>query len=195
MKMSIRDGKLLYHLTSIENLNSILHNGLLSRSRVLYFQDVADADIITFRGENGLNDLVPFHFFSKNPFDGRVQLNDPDRNMVYICVDRAFAQRNNFKILTKHPIALGDSFHLHDYDEGMELIDWDVMDQRNYSDLECKHICMAECLSDFTIEPKDFRCIFVKDEETKIEVEGMARTILTNPSFFVRSNSNMFIKV
>lgn len=46
----IKDGKLLYHLTKLKNLESIIQNGLLSREAVLkkrlLFQDVADKEII-----------------------------------------------------------------------------------------------------------------------------------------------------
>jgi len=68
----IRNQKLLYHLTSTNNLQSILNQGFLSRDRLIAFDDVAEPDIIEFRGQNNLNKYVPFHFFANNPFDGRV---------------------------------------------------------------------------------------------------------------------------
>lgn len=47
--MNIKEGKLLYHLTHIDNLDSIIKNGLLPRTRViendLLCTDVANEDI------------------------------------------------------------------------------------------------------------------------------------------------------
>ena len=48
---NIKTGKLLYHLTRLSNLGSILKNGLVSRKLVedndVHFFDVADQEIIT----------------------------------------------------------------------------------------------------------------------------------------------------
>mgnify|MGYP003642161748 CR=1 FL=1 len=37
------------------------------------FSDVADCDILESRRGFDLDTMVPFHFFARNPFDGRVQ--------------------------------------------------------------------------------------------------------------------------
>ena len=37
------------------------------------FSDVADCDILESRRVFDLDTMVPFHFFARNPFDGRVQ--------------------------------------------------------------------------------------------------------------------------
>ena len=46
-----KTGKLLYHLTKLENLESIIENGLLPRNEVIKqrikFGDIANADIIS----------------------------------------------------------------------------------------------------------------------------------------------------
>lgn len=52
---NIRDQKLLYHLTSLENLGSILRNGLKPRAQLREFEDVADAEILRKRRGLGLN--------------------------------------------------------------------------------------------------------------------------------------------
>lgn len=150
--MSIRHQKLLYHLTALDNLESILKMGLCARNNVNTFRDVADPEIIEFRGDNELNDYVPFHFFAKNPFDGRVQKDYPDIEFIYICVSRTFAQQNNFSIIPEHPKSM-KHFKMYDYNTGMDIIDWGEMDKRDYFDEYCKHICMAECVSPQTILP------------------------------------------
>lgn len=46
--------------------------------------------------------------------------------MMYICISRELARRNNFKILPKHPLSL-ENCQLYDYEEGFKRIDWDTM--------------------------------------------------------------------
>lgn len=194
MAREIRNKQYIYHLTSIDNLESILENGLCPRNMVDEFDDVADPDIIDFRRENNLNDYVPFHFFANNPFDGRVQKDHPDKSFFYICLKRNFAREHGFKIIPMHPIAMGNDLILYEYDEGMESIDWDTMEISNYLDSYCKHVCMAECLSEEVIEIGDFERIYVKDEETKDFVEQLASECLGYIPFRVTVNEFMFTR-
>ena len=57
-RKSIKEQKLLYHLTSLKNIESIFREGLKARSTLSSFHDVAETDIITFRNQNGISDLV-----------------------------------------------------------------------------------------------------------------------------------------
>ena len=65
-------GKLIYHITSIDNLPSILKFGLLSRKCILqnhdiHFTDIADPEILSKREryKEALSQYVLFHFFCK----------------------------------------------------------------------------------------------------------------------------------
>ena len=191
--MSIRNQKLLYHLTSLDNLASILADGLLSRDDIAQFDDVAEPEIIGFRTTNNLTKYVPFHFFSKNPFDGKVQRAYSDKEFVYICVQRTFAEKNNFKIIPKHPSSM-NPLVLYDYSEGMNVIDWETMDRRDYSNQSCKNICMAECLSPSRINPRDFYCIYVRTKEAEDYVRYQIQNILGSIPFYVNVNENMFVR-
>lgn len=180
---SIKDQKLLYHLTSINNLESILNNGLVARNQLPNFDDVAEPELIYLRTRNDLNKYVPFHFFAPTPFAGRVQLNHPDKEFIYICISRSFAEKNNFKIIPKHPGSMS-SLNLYDYKDGIEIIDWQTMDRRDYKDKNCSHICMAECLSPITIQLKDFQSIKVRNEEVRDYVGGCWYEIFgSNPCY------------
>lgn len=66
--IDIKNQSLLYHLTDLENLPSILDKGLLPRAQLKNFSDVADPDILTSRERLGLKNFVSFHFFARNPF-------------------------------------------------------------------------------------------------------------------------------
>lgn len=194
MGRRIRDKQLLYHLTSLDNLGKILRRGLLPRGQLCKFDDVASQEIIDFRRDAGLNDYVPFHFFSKNPFDGRVQKDYPEKIFIYICVNRTYARNHDFKILTMHPIALGPDFVLHNYDEGMNCIDWDTMEKTDYHNDYCRHVCMAECLCDHAIDSDDFSHVFVRTELVKDHVERKCNEILGYIPFNVNVNYYMFVE-
>lgn len=172
MHDDIRAKKLIYHLTSLKNMRAILDNGLLPRSRLDGFVDVADPEIIKSRKGLSLERYVPFHFFAKNPFDGRVQRDHPGKRFALIAVQRRAAHAKGWKIVPRHPLA-GGEIELLDYDAGMEAIDWEAMSKRDYSDQYCKCVCMAECLAPGSVPADLFHAIYVKDHEAQTQVLDM----------------------
>jgi ssDNA thymidine ADP-ribosyltransferase, DarT len=172
MSEDIRAKKLIYHLTSLHNLQSILDRGLLPRSHLDSFVDVADPAIIDSRKGLCLELHVPFHFFAKNPFDGRVQRDHPGKRFVLIAIQRHVARAKGWKIIPKHPLA-GGEIELLDYDDGMKAIEWDVMNKRDYLDQHCKCVCMAECLAPGPVPAENFHAIYVKDDEARAQALGM----------------------
>ena len=82
-----KDGKLLWHLTPLKNLESIFQNGLLSRKKLAEmkenFLDVADHDILDSRSKFGLEHYIPFHFMQKTPFAGGVMKKHKDEEFIY----------------------------------------------------------------------------------------------------------------
>lgn len=170
----IRDGKLLYHITELDNLENIINFGLLSREELsLYdvkFTNVADREILDFRRKHKLQKYVPFHFFPNTPFAGSVQKNNSKYEFIYLCLQRHLAKKHRFKIIPQHPLSM-TSFKMYNFDEGMEIINWDIMERRDYHDYECREICMAECLYNHPIPINWFNCIYVRNEEIKNYVQ------------------------
>lgn len=86
--MNIRGKKLLYHLTHIDNIESIIENGLLSRNqaiqRGLLNQDIASHDILESRQINHLDDYILFHFYPNTAFDNAVRHKYGAENFIYI---------------------------------------------------------------------------------------------------------------
>lgn len=191
----IEQQKWIYHLSSLENLESILSNGLLSRSKLKSesydFCDIADQEILEGRAQNGLDKFVPFHFFSKNPFDGKVQSSRRDEAFFYICVTREKAQSSGYSILPTHPLAK-EHPQLFDYENGFQKIDWQRMNTRDYRDQETKLICMAECLSPATVQPHDFDKLIFKTSEHEAHAKKIALNIGITIDTWV--NSNFFTK-
>ena len=187
----IKDQKLLYHLTSLNNVPAILDQGLLPRSQVQRFTDVADKEILKDRERLGLEHKVPFHFFAGNPFDGRVQKDHPDDEFVLFAVHRNIAAGNNWQIIPCHPLA-NATVELLDYEAGVEAIDWAAMNRREYHEPHSKSVCMAECLSPSTVKPGQFFMAFVATEATKQAVDRAA--IESKVSLDVKVNPNMFVR-
>lgn len=171
---SIRNGKLLYHLTKLSNLDSIIKNGLVSRhileSNQAIFGDVADSQIMSKRKEFGLDYYVPFHFHPYSSFDVIVKNTYSSDEFVYICIYRTLARENGFLILPKHPLSVED-VRLLNFDEGINEIDWDAMESSSTVSDYCKNVRMAECLTDKIIPAKCFQSIAVRNQNVKEIVE------------------------
>lgn len=70
----IKDQKLLYHLTSFENLAGILAGGLKPRASLQKFSDVADPEILVKRKMLGLDHFVPsIGFATTRSMGGKTQ--------------------------------------------------------------------------------------------------------------------------
>jgi hypothetical protein len=195
---SIQDQKLLYHLTALENLESILSDGLKPRSELKSFKDVAEPDIIDFRDQKGISNLIPFHFFAGTPFAGVAQKDNPDTEFVYITLHRDVAKKHDFKIIPTHPKHM-ESLEILDYNEGFKRIDWKLMNQRDYSDYECKEVCMAECVApDKSISANAFHSIIVRTEAVKKEIEELCEKIFNKKcekvKFFIDVKPYLFLR-
>jgi hypothetical protein len=192
MAKRIQEGKLFYHVTAVDNLPSIFEHGLRSRVDVLSSSllktDVADKDIIEKRQKLGILEYVPFHFFEPTAFTGAVFDAHPDKSFCSITITRTFAQEQGFKICTAHPLSHNPEAQVLDYNKGINAIDWDKAEERDYDDEESKNSCMAECLAISPVLPKDFFSIFVPDEETKTYVETLAKEKLGTYCFHININ-------
>lgn len=183
--------KLIYHLTALKNIPSILEKGLLPRNQLTSFQDVADKEIIGKRQGLALEGYVPFHWFVNNPFDGVVQKKHKDTPFALIAVKRDLAAKMNWKILPRHPLA-NDQMALLDYAAGFDAIDWETMNQRDYHDPNCKSVCMAECLALGGVPVSEFFAIYVRDVAAEKKIRAWANIRGVNVGIDV--NENMFLR-
>lgn len=191
MAKNPKDGKLLYHITALENLPSIIKNGLLPRGAIEGdFIDVADGEILGKREKFDLESYTPFHFFSSSPFSGAVQIGNPDKEFVYLCITRALAMHNHFKIIPTHPLHYKQEPL--DWEEGLKTIDWELMSKRDYSDYECKETCMAESIFQGSVPINLLNCIYVRTKEIRIEVVNLLKK--ENVDVRVNLNEGMFRK-
>lgn len=165
----IQSGKLLYHLTKLSNLDSIIERGLVSRSFLEHnrtpFSDVADPEIMDKRKEFGLDAYIPFHFHPYSSFDVAVK-NRYEEEFIYICITRSFARSNHFLILPIHPLS-AEQVQLLDYDAGITAIDWAAMESSSTLSDRNKNVRMAECLTDKAIPVSCFHSIAVRNESIR----------------------------
>lgn len=183
-----KNGKLLYHLTKLSNMESIVSKGLLPRRYLINtctkFSDIADEEIIHKRKFKELDKYVPFHFHPYSSFDVAVKNKYPNEEFAYICIKRDLAIYGHFKILLNHPLSK-DGFTLYDYDEGIEKIDWDAM-KPGKSDSYSRNVKMSECITDKGIPATLFQCVYVSNSESKRIVEDIfARNGITEQPPFV----------
>lgn len=175
-------GQLIYHMTSIDNLSSILKFGLLSRNHLLQnsniqFTDIADPEILSEREryKKALSQYVLFHFFAKNPFDGAVCRKYGSENMVIITVWRSICIRNNYQIIPSHPLD-SDTPDIYTYREGFKKVPWNILDDRahrDYQNAEIRKACMAECVVEDCVPVSDFAYIYVYSERAKEKILRM----------------------
>lgn len=186
-----REGKLLYHLTALENVKSIFQLGLKSRAVLSaeVYKDVADNEIISSRKFHGLEQYVPFHFFAKSPFDYGVQRSRPEQDFVLVTVRRTYAQANNWKIVPRHPLA-EEGYEILDYNVGMDTIDWALIAQKDYENRACKVACMAECLSPADVPAEKIFSLYVKTPEVEKIVQDFANEY--GISSYINLMPNMF---
>ncbi|MCG9679726.1 DarT ssDNA thymidine ADP-ribosyltransferase family protein [Vibrio sp. Isolate24] len=189
-RTNIRDQALLYHITDLDNLESILASGLQPRSLLTEFSDVADPEILQGREAFKLEQKVPFHFFANNPFDRCIQRSSPEKEFIFLTVRRTLAQGRNWSVIPRHPLATGE-FTVLDYTPGVENIDWDKMNERDYDDQESKLTCMAECLAPSTVESDLLFSIFVRTDPVKIRVLELCREHSVTP--YVNVRPQMFV--
>lgn len=194
MGVPVEQGKLLYHLTAVENLEGIFQRGLVPRIELELLQlphkDIAEGEILKGREIWHLDTYVPFHFLPKNPFAVSVIKAHPDTRFCFISVYRIFAREHGFKIVTAHPLAnhqwTKDAVQLLDYDKGIREIDWEVMNKKDFSSSDYKAVAMAECLSHSSIAAKDFQSIAVKDQDTELRVRTQATQVFgPNLPFYI----------
>lgn len=189
MAKDVKSGRLLYHVTALQNMESILRNGLLSRidakGRRVLQKDVADSKIIQKRKDLKILNYVPFHFFEPTAFTGTVFKSNSDTTFCTITIRRAFAKKNGFQICTAHPLSKNPKAEVFGYDEGFDTIDWTSLEKRDYNDGKSKNAGMAECLAISPVSPEHFHTIYVPTERIKQELENMACRILGTYSFFI----------
>jgi calcineurin-like phosphoesterase family protein len=190
----LNDMYCMWHLTSINNLPSILEHGLLSREFLdtmkLKYVDNSPRDLTEKRHKLGMNSFVPFHFIPSNPYDlYEFQRNkDCPSSFCYITVEDKTAAKLGAMIEIEYP----------NHKPCLELINLpackskinDIRRHTDYGNRLQKFNALSECLIKDVVEPKYFFSIIVGTEENKNDIEeyikmyNLAIPIELKPGYF-----------
>ena len=151
----------IHHLTHIENLESILKNGLMSRNKLkkdnISFDDTANKNIIEKRNE--LNNYIPFHINKLQkeqgiPYNYQVCNHHKPENMIFLNYNTDNLSNYNIKCFLYHPTSkYTKEFSLNDFEnklifEEKKLIKDGKLD---YKDNKIQQFLMSEVLINSTI--------------------------------------------
>ena len=153
--------------------------------------DIADSSIVEKREELGILQYVPFHFFEPTAFTGAVYNSHPKRKFCCITISREYAQQQNFKICTAHPLSSDPEALVLDYSEGFNRINWEAAEERDYENPVSKNACMAECLAVSPVSPDVFRYIYVANDDTKRIVDEIIVNVYGEKRFRISTNDSI----
>ena len=174
----------IYHVTNIDNLDSILRNGLLSRNELkkkgLTAKSVSDIRTIWSKRDPKCYSCVPFHFYEPTFFTYCITNGLKAENFCYIAIDRTYAEEHGFMVSTKSLDSV--DAEILPYGEGFEKIDWETLNKRNYRAPGEREVCDAECLSPASVAVSDFYCIHVRTAEDATRVKDVVDSILGSDS-------------
>lgn len=182
-------GRYIYHMTHLNNLESILQNGIFStnikKSKEITHQNIANQGIQKRRskmdvicGPKGMvHDYVPFYFCSQVPMLlGLLNTKNVDQQfIVYLAINIDIIERDNvvFTSASANTAVLPNFYHS---PEDLNNLRWDLIDSPRwgYKDEE-RHLKMAEVLVHKEVEPSDIDFIVVWNEKIKENVEKILK--------------------
>lgn len=141
---------LLYHLTHINNLQSILHQGslwshALVRKHAISYKDVANQDVQTRRERTkipigvagSLHEYVPFYFAPRSPMLYVLCMQQiPQNDIVYFMTNKEMIQQHcsSFVFTDAHAIRRLTNFYTQLSD--LNKIDWELMKASQWADTD-----------------------------------------------------------
>jgi O-acetyl-ADP-ribose deacetylase (regulator of RNase III) len=191
--------KSLFYITHVENLPSMLKNGILSHAQVetkkVPFTPIYDSGIVSNRklkstpDHKSLWDYANLYFQPRNPMLYRVVHEKAKRDLAVIGVAPRVLQQPNVFVTDGN--AANNPTQFFRAGEGLKVIEnqWKAIQSEWWNELDgSKRKIMAECLVPDRIAPDCIHTIFVADHETKKRVEGLIGTtsvpVVPEPNFF-----------
>jgi len=193
------DIKSLFYITHVENIPSIIKNGILSHglieARKISFTPIYDDEIVSNRKEKATPDekslweYANVYFQPRNPMMYRVVHEKSKRELVVIGIKPGVL--NMSRVFITDGNAANNPTQFFTRDDGLKAIEaqWKVIQSDWWNELDgSKRKIMAECLVPDCIPPDYIHTIFVADHEAKKKVEVLCGTIsipvVPEPNFF-----------
>lgn len=198
------DIKSLYYITHIENLPSILQQGILSHQQVedqkVAFTPIYDSGIVSNRkdkntpNQNSLWEYANLFFQVRNPMMYRVVHEKNIRDIAVVGVNPSILDIKDVFITDGN--AAHNSTQFLSVSEGLKVIQeqWRIIQNDWWNELDgSKRKIMAECLIPNRVRPELIHSIFVADHPTKKRVESMIGSkkihIIPEPNIFFQPKS------
>lgn len=197
-------GKYVYHITSIDNLDSIIKNGLLATNikneKGIEHTDIANGTIQERRantkvpcGHKGtIHDYVPFYFASRTPMLlGVINKKNCDQPyLVYLCLSIDVVDRDDV-VFTDASANTNEVPNFYSDSNNLDKLKWDIINSNvwTYSDEE-RHYHMAELLVHKKVDISEISCIVVFNDDIKKNVEYIFKSNKVNPPTIVYDNFN-----
>ena len=198
---------LLYHITHVNNLRSILQNdGLLAQVIVQKnqqsYKDVANAEIPSRRSHTripigpcgSLHDYVPFYFASRSPMLYSVcnQGGIPQDEMIYFMTDTDTIQRLALPFVFTDAHAIMRFTNFYDDLANLDKVDWEVMNAFVWRDDNDHPNRKSKRQAEFLIHEKVpiAACIglAVKNERVKVQVQEILKDVNIRLPIGIRGN-------
>jgi O-acetyl-ADP-ribose deacetylase (regulator of RNase III) len=172
----------LFYITHVENVPSILKNGILSHglveSQKVPFTPIYDAGIVSNRKGKAtperasLWEYANLYFQPRNPMMYRVVHEKTTRDLAVVGVKPSVLQLAHVMIADGN--AASNPTRFFKAPDGLKVIEsqWTVIQAEYWNDLDgSKRKIMAECLVPERIPPDHIHTVFVADHEVKKRVE------------------------
>lgn len=183
--------KYFYHLTSINNLSSILKNGLLSNNEVkkrkLIHDDMSLEDCQKRRDERkiylsdgisrDLHDLIPFYFVPKTPSNHNMYMKN--KKVVMICVNKKIVNSDEYVFAFSNGNLASPVSNYFSNLIKLNQLDWNILEAEfygiDYLDPEIRRRRMAEVLIFPNVKQNFIQKIIAPTNEIKEEVNMLIK--------------------
>lgn len=193
------DIKSLFYITHVDNIPSILQNGILSHglveTRRIPFTPIYDSGIVSNRkakftpDQKSLWEYANVYFQPRNPMMYRVIHEKSSRELAVVGVTPAILQQP--RVIVTDGNAANSPTQFLKAEDGLKVIEsqWKVIQSEWWNELDgSKRKIMAECLVPDSIPPGYVHTIFVVDHEAKKRVEALIGSskvpVVPEPNFF-----------
>lgn len=146
----MQTNKLLYHITHINNFESIIKQGslwshALIKQHRIHYKDVANQDIQSRRERtlipvgtgDYLHDYVPFYFAPRSPMLYSLKMRSiPQEDLVYFMTNTETIQKHSLHFIFTDAHAIRRLTNFYTDLENLNQIDWDVMQASLWMDTD-----------------------------------------------------------
>lgn len=171
----------IHHITHIDNLESILKNGILPRNLLKNdgFTDTANQEIILKRYE--LNDYIPFHINELQikhgiAYNHEVFNSEGRENIIVFSLKYIEYNENSHKLFVYHPISSW-GFEVKNFEIYQDNLNahYKELPYNNfgpdYNKQKVQNFFMSEILFKDRVDFSLIECIFVYNEEAEMKVK------------------------